>query len=108
MRQTDDESTRAKVLDLIVEKGPVSAAQLAKILSLTPAAVRRHITALEESGEIQVRAPATVGKRGRGRPARHYVATPGAHTSFAEGYSDIARRALGYYEIGRASCRERV
>ena len=98
MRQTDDESTRAKVLDLIVEKGPVSAAQLAKILSLTPAAVRRHITALEDSGEIQVRTPAAVGKRGRGRPARHYVATPGAHTSFAEGYSEIANRALSYLE----------
>ncbi|MGK2348630.1 helix-turn-helix transcriptional regulator [Actinomyces sp. W5033] len=98
MRQNDDESTRAKVLDLIVEKGPVSAAQLAKVLSLTPAAVRRHITALEEAGDIQVRLPAALGKRGRGRPARYYVATPGAHASFAEGYSDIANRALSYLE----------
>ena len=98
MIQTDDDSTRARVLDLIAEKGPVSAAQLAKILSLTPAAVRRHITALEGSGEIVVRTPAGTGKRGRGRPARHYVATPEARTTFAEGYSDIAKRALGYLQ----------
>ena len=98
MIQPDDDSTRARVLDLIAEKGPVSAAQLAKILSLTPAAVRRHITALEGSGEIVVHTPAGTGKRGRGRPARHYVATPEARTTFAEGYSDIAKRALGYLQ----------
>ena len=96
MRKGDDESTRAKVLDLIVEKGPISAAQLADILSLTPAAVRRHITSLEQRSEITVHAPAGGGKRGRGRPARHYVATAMARTSFAEGYADLANRALGY------------
>ena len=70
MSHSDDDSTRARVLDLIVAKGPVSAAQLAKVLSLTPAAVRRHITALEETGEIQVHAAAPSGKRGRGRPRK--------------------------------------
>jgi len=84
------------VLDLIAEKGPVSAAQLAKVLSLTPAAVRRHITALEDAEQIEVHTPALTGKRGRGRPARHYVLTPKARTSFAEGYSDLANRALHY------------
>ena len=96
MSHTDDDSTRARVLDLIVEKGPVSAAQLAKVLDLTPAAVRRHITALEQAGEIQIRTACNPGKRGRGRPARHYVATSQARTSFAEGYSDLANRALSY------------
>ena len=96
MTQSDDDSTRARVLDLIAEKGPVSAAQLAKVLSLTPAAVRRHITALEDAAQIEVHTPAQTGKRGRGRPARHYVLTPKARTSFAEGYSDLANRALHY------------
>ena len=96
MTQSDDDSTRARVLDLIAEKGPVSAAQLAKVLSLTPAAVRRHITALEDAEQIEVHTPAQTGKRGRGRPARHYVLTPKARTSFAEGYSDLATRALHY------------
>lgn len=98
MNQVDDDSTRARVLDLIVEKGPVSAAQLAKVLDLTPAAVRRHITALEETDEIAVHNPSAGGKRGRGRPARHYVATASARTSFAEGYSEIANRALTYLQ----------
>ena len=96
MAQSDEDSTRARVLDLIAEKGPVSAAQLAKVLSLTPAAVRRHITALEDAEQIEVHSPAQTGKRGRGRPARHYVLTPKARTSFAEGYSDLANRALHY------------
>ena len=47
MSQTDDAGTRARVLELIVEKGPVSAAQLARVLDLTSAAVRRHLTALD-------------------------------------------------------------
>ncbi|QQM68087.1 helix-turn-helix transcriptional regulator [Actinomyces weissii] len=92
----DEASTRARVLELIVEKGPVSAAQLAKVLSLTPAAVRRHITALEGGGEIQVHQSAAGGKRGRGRPARHYVATSAARTNLGEGYSELANRALAY------------
>ena len=96
MTQSDDDATRARVLDLIAEKGPVSAAQLAKVLRLTPAAVRRHITALEDAEQIEVHTPAQTGKRGRGRPARHYVLTPKARTSFAEGYSDLANRALHY------------
>lgn len=94
----DDDSTRARVLDLIVEKGPISATQLAKILSLTPAAVRRHITVMEERQEIQVHTGAASGKRGRGRPARYYVATARARSTFAEGYSDIATRALSYLQ----------
>ena len=96
MVQAEEESTRARVLDLIAEKGPVSAAQLARVLKLTPAAVRRHITSLEEDGQIEVHSPTSTGKRGRGRPARHYVLTPKARTSFAEGYSDLANRALRY------------
>lgn len=51
---SETEPTRQTVLDLIVEKGPVTAAHLAKILSLTTAAVRRHITALESAQMIAV------------------------------------------------------
>ena len=96
MSQTDDAGTRARVLELIVEKGPVFAAQLARVLDLTSAAVRRHLTALDASGEIQVHVAARPARRGRGRPARHYVATPAARTTMAEGYSELATRALSY------------
>lgn len=96
MSQSDDDSTRSRVLDLIVEKGPVSAAQLAKVLGLTPAAVRRHLTVLEERDEIQVHSPSGPGKRGRGRPARYYVATAAARSTYADGYAELAGRALTY------------
>ena len=66
---SDDAGTREAVLDLIVEKGPVTAVVLAKILRLTAAAVRRHITALEAEGSIAVRELPTSSSRGRGRPA---------------------------------------
>ena len=96
MNYGDDAGTRAKVLDLIVEKGPITAAQLARVLSLTPAAIRRHITALENTGQIEVHDRLAAGRRGRGRPARHYVATAAARTNLQEGYSELASRALSY------------
>lgn len=91
-----DACTREQVLDLIVEKAPVTASAIAKILGLTTAAVRRHITILLDSGEIREKEPTQLGKRGRGRPARHYVATERAHEKLHEGYSELAAKALGY------------
>ena len=91
-----DARTREQVLDLIVEKGPVTATVIARILKLTTAAVRRHITILLDSKEIMEMEPAQLRKRGRGRPARHYVATPNAHTKLPDGYSELAVKALGY------------
>ncbi|WP_043535341.1 helix-turn-helix transcriptional regulator, partial [Actinomyces polynesiensis] len=96
MVEQGDVGTRTQVLDLIVEKGPVTASAIARQLGLTTAAVRRHITTLEESGEIIEHEPGLVGKRGRGRPARHYVAGQEAHHLLPEGYSELAVKALGY------------
>ncbi|OKL50075.1 helix-turn-helix transcriptional regulator [Boudabousia marimammalium] len=102
----DDVSTRQAVLDLIVEKGPVTAVVLAKILDLTAAAVRRHITALEKNGAIEVLEIPTETSRGRGRPARHYVATKAAHRSLAEDYAELASRALEY--MGQVAGRDAI
>ncbi len=96
MGEQHDVGTREQVLDLIVEKGPVTASAIARQLGLTTAAVRRHITVLEDSGDIAPHEPGLVGRRGRGRPARHYVATEHAHQRLPEGYSDLAVKALGY------------
>lgn len=95
---SETEPTRQTVLDLIVEKGPVTAAHLAKILSLTTAAVRRHITALESAQMIAVYETCGHAKRGRGRPARHYVATGKGREGLSEDYSKLASRALGFIE----------
>lgn len=96
MTETADGNTRQLVLDLIIEKGPVTASLIAKVLHLTTAAVRRHITALEESGEIMEHLVPTIGKRGRGRPSRHYVATESGRDKLADGHSDIAVKAVSY------------
>ena len=106
MADAQDANTRQQVLDLVVEKGPVTASAIARILGLTTAAVRRHITILMESGEIAEHEPGTVAKRGRGRPARHYIATERAHMHLAEGYSDLAVKALRH--LGQVGGEEAV
>ena len=91
--------TRQQVLDLVVEKGPVTASTISRILDLTTAAVRRHITALEGDGEITEHEVPVVGPRGRGRPARHYVATGSGRGGMTDSHSDLAVKALGYLEM---------
>ncbi|MBO3129486.1 helix-turn-helix transcriptional regulator [Dermatophilus congolensis] len=87
--------TREQVLRRIVENGPITAAQIAEDLELTPAAVRRHLTALEEEQFI-AGSEANISGRGRGRPARVYVVTDAAHRSLDAAYDDIARAALRF------------
>ncbi len=96
MSEPETGDTRQVVRNLIVENGPVTASTIAKILGLTTAAVRRHITALKEADEITEHEVATVGPRGRGRPARHYVVTESGREALDDGYSDLALKALAY------------
>src|SRR5690625_256158 len=87
-------TTRERVLNLVVQRGPIRAAELAAELQLTSAAIRRHLTALEEEGQITVRPEVPVAPRGRGRPAKRYIATTEAHTNLPEGYSRAAVMAI--------------
>ncbi|GGK74745.1 hypothetical protein GCM10011509_24270 [Ornithinimicrobium pekingense] len=88
--------TRDRVRRAVGEQGPVSASTLAKELGLTPAAVRRHLDALELAGVIaEYEAPARA-KRGRGRPARSYVLTALGQDQFRSTYDDVATAALHY------------
>ena len=47
-----DVGTHDNILRLIIERGPITSAELASILVLPPAAVRRHLTQLEADGQI--------------------------------------------------------
>ncbi len=96
MTTADEQGTRELVLDLVVEKGPVTASAIARILGLTTAAVRRHITTLESQGAIAEHEVVQTKPRGRGRPARHYVATDAAHAKLHDSYAEIASRAMTY------------
>lgn len=87
-------TTRDRVLNLVVQRGPIRAADLATELDLTSAAIRRHLSTLEAEGQITVRPEAPTTPRGRGRPAKRYIATSAAHTNLPEGYSRAAVMAI--------------
>jgi predicted ArsR family transcriptional regulator len=94
-----DARTRDRVCRAVLEQGPVSASHLAQRLGLTPAAVRRHLDALAAEGLVAVWEASSItgpGRRGRGRPARRFVATDRGHTMMSAGYDDLASSALRY------------
>ena len=74
-----EERTRDRVLRGVLNHGPVSAANLGELLSLTPAAVRRHLDALEQANMIEV-ARSNSMVRAQGAP-------PGATSSPLKGTS---------------------
>ncbi len=91
-----DRTTRQRVARSILDHGPSTAAVLADRLSLTPAAVRRHLDQLVEEGAVEPRDPRPGAARGRGRPARLFALTPAGHDRFAQAYDDLAAQALRY------------
>ncbi len=97
-----DAGTRRRVLELIASEGPASAADLARELDLTPAAIRRHLAMLEGSGQIGVHASLSgTGPARRGRPAKRYVVTGRGQDAMSQRYSELASQALRYVaELG--------
>jgi predicted ArsR family transcriptional regulator len=91
-----DGGTRESVARLLMERGPVAAAEVAAVLGLSGPAVRRHLDALIADGEAQAATPVRRGPRGRGRPARHYTLTDTGRARFGHGYDDLAVAALRY------------
>lgn len=93
--KNEEQRTRNRVLASVLDGGPVSASALAKNMKLTAAAIRRHLDALEESGQIEVRIFNGV-KAGRGRPARQYVVTAAGHAELGTDYDTMAIDTLKY------------
>ena len=91
-----EQGTRARIARLILENGPVSAAALGSTLGLTPAAVRRHLDQLLDSGMIESRTARVYGNRGRGRPARVFAITDAGRSAFEHTYDDLATSALRF------------
>lgn len=89
-----DASTRERVMSWIMEKGTATATDLALYLELTPAAVRRHLAALTAKGLISTRDRPNHGPRGRGRPAKVYVATDAGRAEFSQAYDTLAIEVL--------------
>jgi len=90
------DTTRERVLGLIVSAGPIAAATIAEQFELTPAAVRRHLSALTDDGLIADHEVAGPIDRGRGRPAKAFVATPEGQRALKSAYSDVAQEAMRF------------
>ena len=70
-----ERGTRAQIARLILEHGPATATALSERLSLTPAAVRRHLDNLLAEGMIESRMarPYHGAAPRRGRPAKVFA-----------------------------------
>jgi predicted ArsR family transcriptional regulator len=79
-----------------MEQGPCTAAAVASALALSAPAVRRHLDALLDAGEAEMRDAVARGPRGRGRPAREYLLTDAGRARFGHGYDDLAVSALRF------------
>ncbi len=90
------DTTRERVLGLIVSAGPITAAVIAEQFELTPAAVRRHLSALIEDGLIADHEVVVPIDRGRGRPAKSFVATNQGQLALKSAYSDVAQDAMAF------------
>ncbi len=91
-----DRTTRQRVARSILDHGPSTAGDLAERLSLTSAAVRRHLDQLVEEGAVEARDPRPGALRGRGRPAKAFALTPEGRDGFDQAYDDLAAQALRF------------
>jgi predicted ArsR family transcriptional regulator len=89
----DDGRTRDRVSALLLQHGPQTASELAERLSVSPAAVRRHLDALLAGGRVEER-HVPERHRGRGRPARRFALTESGRSAFPHAYDDLALTAL--------------
>jgi predicted ArsR family transcriptional regulator len=93
---TADAPTRERVARTILELGPSTAADLADRLHLTPAAVRRHLDHMLETGAVEARDQRVQGSRSRGRPAKVFALTEFGRDQFEQQYDDLAAQALRF------------
>lgn len=92
--QETDLTTRDRVVQSILSNGPSTARQLADRLDLTPAAIRRHLTALLDEGRLDSREERVYGQRGRGRPSKVFVITDEGRSEFHQAYDELAISAI--------------
>lgn len=88
--------TRERVLRTISEQGPITAAELADSLGLTPAAVRRHLDCLAHDELVEEHEPTGATERKRGRPARAFVVSATGHARLRGDYDSLAGSVLRF------------
>lgn len=88
-----------RVARALLQSGPATATDLAESLEMTPAGVRRHLTALMDEGLVSAHDRAPYGptpKRGRGRPSSVFALTPAGRSACDQAYDDLAISALRF------------
>ncbi|GAY18355.1 transcriptional regulator [Mycobacterium sp. shizuoka-1] len=89
-----DGQTRRAIVQLLVESGSITAAEIGRRLELSAAGVRRHLDALIEAGDAQANAAAAWQQAGRGRPAKRYRLTAAGRAKLEHTYDDLASAAI--------------
>ncbi|MDL9935830.1 transcriptional regulator [Gordonia sp. ABSL1-1] len=88
-----DGQTRAAVVTLLVEDGPLTAGEIAERLGISAAGVRRHLEALVDAGDVET-SSSGFGQRGRGRPAKWFQLTARGRGKLRHAYDDLAGAAM--------------
>ncbi|MFC4126982.1 helix-turn-helix transcriptional regulator [Nocardia rhizosphaerae] len=86
--------TRAAIVQLLLEEGPITATAISAALGLAPAGVRRHLDALIDSGQARASRSAPWQQKGRGRPAKQYQLTAAGRGTLGHAYDDLAGAAI--------------
>jgi predicted ArsR family transcriptional regulator len=87
-------TTRRAIVNLLKRQGPLAAGEVARALSLTPAAIRLQLSHLEEDGLLERIEDQPTG--GRGRPTHRYRLSAAAEALYPKRYGDLTTELLGY------------
>ena len=109
-----DGHTRRAIVQLLLESGSITAAEIGRHLGIAPTGVRRHLDALVDSGDAEANPSAPWQPAGRGRPAKRYRLTAAGRAKLDHTYDDLASaamrqlREIGGDEAVRTFARRRV
>jgi predicted ArsR family transcriptional regulator len=109
-----DGHTRKAIVQLLLESGSITAADIGRRLSISAAGVRRHLDALVDSGDAEANPSAPWQQAGRGRPAKRFRLTAAGRAKLEHTYDDLASaamrqlREIGGDEAVRTFARRRV
>lgn len=89
-----DGQTRRAIVQLLLESGSITAAEIGRSLGISAAGVRRHLEALVDDGDAEANPAAAWQQAGRGRPAKHYRLTSAGRAKLEHAYDDLASAAM--------------
>jgi len=86
----DSTKTHKKIIQLLKDKGAMTAKLLAVELNLTTMGIRQHMLQLEQSGDVSFEDK----KAKRGRPTRHWELTTQSNSYFPDGHETLTVKLI--------------